>query len=175
MADRESSFAFSARIKEPMSSFLQRPASALPASQMSTNSYQLSVSQLNIGPHQIERSTSSFAGFGRPINPSSSHSKTSKLTSGSESPRSSGLKIFVRMNGSTSPPQAFRLYIPEHCCLCASSCRYRRNSISTCTSRMHIVFEIRTRSTSCATTVPANRAARPRAWSQPFIVESARQ
>ena len=68
----------------------------------------------------VDRHTSASSAAYWPINPSSDHSKITKLAKGSLS-WDSDLVNFTKMKGSTSPPQALRLYIPEHRCRCASS------------------------------------------------------
>jgi len=55
-----------------------------------------------------------------PMSSSSFHSYIIKLTIGSPWISSGALINFVRMKGSTSPPQVFRLYIPAHRCLFSS-------------------------------------------------------
>lgn len=73
------------------------------------------------------------------------------------------------MNGSTFPPQALRLYIPEHRWRCASSDFYREK-ISMHKLGVGVILACEhTSSTSFAITWPASKAARPRVRSQPFI------
>ena len=70
---------------------------------------------------ETRKATSAASGDGHaPTNSSSLHSKITRLTIGSSSPGGVAFTNFVRTNGSVSPPQAFLLYMPEHCCLLLS-------------------------------------------------------
>jgi hypothetical protein len=57
-----------------------------------------------------------------PIRFSSDHSNITRLTRGLASSGGVTLANLVRMKGSTFPPQALRLYMPEHCKRCEISC-----------------------------------------------------
>ena len=75
------------------------------------------IPQYALGPPTV-----SFGFWYRPIRGSSCHSKMTMLTRGSLSPTKSSFINLVRINGSTDPPQDFRLYIPEHRCRSSSPC-----------------------------------------------------
>lgn len=66
--------------------------------------------------------TSGSSDIRLPIKASSLHSKIKRLTIGSKSPSVGSFANLVRINGSVFPPQALRLYMPEHCNRLEASC-----------------------------------------------------
>lgn len=66
--------------------------------------------------------TSGSSDIRLPIKGSSFHSKIKRLTIGSKSPSVGSFANLVRMKGSVFPPQALRLYMPEHCNRLEASC-----------------------------------------------------
>src|SRR2546423_10613051 len=117
----DNSVALGASMKAPSSASVHRPALTLSESQIV---FLTAVWQplAMFNDFQLCQRTGSFGSLYRPIRGSSCHSKTIMLTRGSLSLPDSSFMNFVRMKGSTEPPQDFRLYMPEHRCLFASSC-----------------------------------------------------